>query len=526
VGPQGPTGNSIIYGSGAPTSSVGNNGDTYIDTTAHFIYGPKAGGAWPAGVSLIGPTGPQGPQGNTGPQGPVGPIGPTGPSITYVSVTPPTGVPDNTLWWESDTGQLYLYYNDGTSRQWVTAVPQPDTSSFVLKTGDTMTGMLSLYADPSTNMQAATKQYVDNRFGVRYDAPQGLTVAQQLQARSNIYAAPFDAEGFHGLQINGTMEFSNYNGTNGVNVSGSGYFLDQWQFGVTTTGGSLAMQQFDYSSSPDGFLNGLLLKANTAPTSVAAGDAVYIQQPIEGHRTWKLMWAKTNPQPITVSFWLATSRSGTACLVIRNGATNRSYCAEFAVTGGNLWQYKTITIPGDAAGTWLGGQTQVGLYMHFCFLCGTTYKIGTNSAWTANNALASAGQTNFFQANGDQVTLTGVTVLPGSMGPSAAYSMNAFRKFEEEDKFVKRYYAGKWCTARFFASGAGQTVETACDWPVTMMKNPSVSLSAGSALTANMAAGYPVIQSPNTVSSRYIIASNASGDCYGILYLALAAAQL
>lgn len=50
--------------------------------------------------------------------------------LPYIGDTPPTGVPANTLWWESDTGVLYIYYNDGDSTQWVIASPQPDTSTF------------------------------------------------------------------------------------------------------------------------------------------------------------------------------------------------------------------------------------------------------------------------------------------------------------------------------------------------------------------------------------------------------------
>ncbi len=70
VGPTGPTGatgatgapgtngNTVLYGSGAPASGLGVNGNFYIDTVANYLYGPKAGGAWPAGVSLVGPAGP------------------------------------------------------------------------------------------------------------------------------------------------------------------------------------------------------------------------------------------------------------------------------------------------------------------------------------------------------------------------------------------------------------------------------------------------------------------------------------
>ena len=79
AGSNGVDGNTVLYGTANPTSGQGVNGNFYINTTTNFIYGPKAAGAWPAGVSLVGPQGVQGPTGTTGPQGPTGP---TGPGIT------------------------------------------------------------------------------------------------------------------------------------------------------------------------------------------------------------------------------------------------------------------------------------------------------------------------------------------------------------------------------------------------------------------------------------------------------------
>lgn len=47
-GTSGPRGNSVLNGTGAPTSTVGVDGDWYIDTAANKIYGPKAAGVWPS----------------------------------------------------------------------------------------------------------------------------------------------------------------------------------------------------------------------------------------------------------------------------------------------------------------------------------------------------------------------------------------------------------------------------------------------------------------------------------------------
>ena len=39
-------------------------------------------------------------------------------TLVPISTEPPTAV-DGQLWWESDTGELYIYYDDGDSKQWV-----------------------------------------------------------------------------------------------------------------------------------------------------------------------------------------------------------------------------------------------------------------------------------------------------------------------------------------------------------------------------------------------------------------------
>jgi hypothetical protein len=73
-------------------------------------------------VALQGPVGPTGP---AGPQGDAGSGGSGGGATVLVSDTPPTGAPDNTLWWESTTGVLYIRFNDGSSVQWVATLSAP-----------------------------------------------------------------------------------------------------------------------------------------------------------------------------------------------------------------------------------------------------------------------------------------------------------------------------------------------------------------------------------------------------------------
>ena len=65
------------------------------------------------------------PVGGIGPQGvagPQGPVGPQGPAFAIsVGETPPASPSSGTLWWDSSVGSLFFYYIDSDSSQWVSA---------------------------------------------------------------------------------------------------------------------------------------------------------------------------------------------------------------------------------------------------------------------------------------------------------------------------------------------------------------------------------------------------------------------
>ena len=82
-----PVVNTIRNGKGAPKSSLGTDGDFYIDTRSLVLYGPKKKGKWPAPRNL------QGPAGATGSSGSDGKSGSDGRTITTASTTAgPQGV--------------------------------------------------------------------------------------------------------------------------------------------------------------------------------------------------------------------------------------------------------------------------------------------------------------------------------------------------------------------------------------------------------------------------------------------------
>ena len=486
-------------------------------------------------IGPTGATGPQGPPGLTGPQGSTGPAGPQGPTgatgpagsgagdmlrsanlsdvlsaptsrmnlglkgaaildvgtvantvaagddprfgagqaVVLVGPTPPVGAADKALWWESDSGLLYIRYNDGTSTQWVIAAPQPDINGFVIKAGDTMAGPLNVVTPPTAPAHAASKAYVDTAPGavVHYDVAQSLTIPQQQQARQNIYAAPFDAMAYGGLQINGGFDVSQETGTAGYNVN-NGYICDGW---IVSRGGTSAFTAASNGGSGlPGFTTLMVSTITTAQPSLGAGDYLLFYQPVEGYRIARLAWGTANAQPITIGFWTAHHRTGLFSVAVRNGVPNRSYVFTYTQNVADVWQYNTVTVPGDTTGSWVGDNTRA-MMLSFSAGAGSTFIAPSANAWFAGSYMAAPGQVNAAAATSDVFRLTGVIVLHGNEAPSAARSPFVMRSYDQELQTCRRYF---WQapTGHSFAGYAatGGAAFGVLTYPVQMRATPTL----------------------------------------------------
>ena len=131
TGPAGATGATGVAGPTGPTGPQGPIGLTGPTGAASTVPGPTGpqGPSGPTGAAstVAGPTGPVGPVGPTGPKGAdsmvVGPVGPAGPKGDAVRVimqdSAPAAPAPGDLWFNTINGQLYAWYNDGSSTQWV-----------------------------------------------------------------------------------------------------------------------------------------------------------------------------------------------------------------------------------------------------------------------------------------------------------------------------------------------------------------------------------------------------------------------
>jgi hypothetical protein len=183
---------------------------------------------------------------------------------------------------------------------------------------------------------------------------------------------------------------------------------------------------------PAGFTNYLGV-TSTSAYSASGSDLFLVIQNIEGYNIADFAWGTANAQPVTLSFWVRSSLTGTFGGAMVNGAENRNYPFTYTISAANTWEYKTVTIPGDTTGTWnvING---LGLEVNFGIGSGATNS-GTAGAWAAGAKFTATGATSVVGTNGATWYITGVQLEEGT-----AASPFEYRSYGTELSLCQRYY--------------------------------------------------------------------------------------
>jgi hypothetical protein len=295
------------------------------------------------------------------------------------------------------------------------------------------------------------------------------TVSQGLLSTDAQYT------GFKNRIINGAMQIDQRNAGASVTPSVTNtYTLDRWNTNFTQAS-KFSVQQS--TVAPAGFTNSLAVTTVSA-VSVGSGDLFALQHIIEGLNVADLGWGTANAQPITLSFQVRSSLTGTFGGVLGNSAHNRSYPFTFTISSANTYETKTITIPGDTTGTWLTNNG-AGIRIFFNLGSGATYS-GTAGAWSASTLIAPTGATSVVGTNGATFYITGVQLEKGSTATSFDY-----RPYGTELALCQRYCinykssdAGAY--VRYGSGYAWSTLnmDIVMHFPVTMRASPSLTVTS------------------------------------------------
>ena len=213
--------------------------------------------------------------------------------------------------------------------------------------------------------------------------------------------------------INGDMRIDQRNAGASVTPSTlySTYTLDRWNT-IYSVGSKFSVQQNAGSvTPPSGFQNYLGVTSLSSYTP-GTSETFQLLQSIEGYNVSDLNWGASGATSVVLSFWVRTSLTGTFGLSLLNNGNTRSYTVGYTVNAANTWEYKTIIVPGDTAGTW-NKTNSAGIAVQFS-LGASSSSLGTNGAWSGSGLFGVTGQNTIVGTNGATFYITGVQLEPGS----------------------------------------------------------------------------------------------------------------
>ena len=244
--------------------------------------------------------------------------------------------------------------------------------------------------------------------------------------------------GFKNRIINGAMIIDQRNAGASVTPNGA-YTLDRWLFSNSQTGKATVQQNAASVTPPAGFVNYAGITSASA-YSITSTDYFLYEQAIEGLNVTDFGWGTANAQPITISFWVRSSLTGTFGGSVNNNAQNRTYPFAYTISASNTWEQKSITILGDTTGTWLT-TNGIGMRLRFSLGTGATYS-STAGAWTSTSLIfAPTGATSVVGTNGATFYITGVQLEKGSTATAFDY-----RDFGRELALCQRYFTKSFAT--------------------------------------------------------------------------------
>jgi hypothetical protein len=304
--------------------------------------------------------------------------------------------------------------------------------------------------------------------------------------------------GFKNRIINGDMRIDQRNAGASVTPANLDVTLDRYKVNASQSSKYSVQQNAGSVTPPVGFTNYLGVTSLSA-YSITSTDIFGIQQRIEGLNTSDLAWGTASAAPVTLSFWVRSSLTGTFGGAINNSAFNRTYPFTYTITAANTWEKETITIPGDTSGTWLT-TNGIGLVVLLGLGVGATYS-GTAGAWGSSGAYSATGATSVVGTNGATFYITGVQLEKGSTATSFDY-LDYGRSLAQ----CQRYFYQATAVSIAVYNTASYTYGSPVRMPVTMRSTPTLAsgatfvVGAGSSGTVTIASGLGLNASPDAVA--------------------------
>ena len=330
------------------------------------------------------------------------------------------------------------------------------------------------------------------RFGLKGSE---IAAAETVQEARDVVSA-----GRKNLVINGDQRIDQRNSGSAVATSSS-FPVDRFTISHSSNGSFSAQRS---TEAPIGFQYSTKFTTTTADTSLTGSQRCLYFTKIEGQNAQHLEFGTTNAKPVTLSFWVRSSVTGTFSGSLQNGAQNRSYPYNYTINAADTWEYKTITIPGDVTGTWATDNTKS--HQIFWSLGMSPDYAAPVNAWVAAQRWGSTtGTTGIMGTLNATWYITGVQLEVGRNATEFEH-----RSIGEELALCQRYYYEypKGNTYNIIANGFANTSSNALfhfQFPVPMRTAPGASTTGNWQVidgTSHNVTGFSATTDATTLTGR------------------------
>ena len=275
------------------------------------------------------------------------------------------------------------------------------------------------------------------------ERPIGLKGSELMRSETAQEARNLVSAGRKNLIINGAMQVAQraaYPNTQPGASYSNYYTVDRWRFNIQDTHfGTWTFSQSNTVPAGKGFGYSWKWDCTTADTSLDAGHFGIAEYRIEAQDLQHLGYGTSSAKPVTISFWVKTNKTGTYVFSIYSEDGNRYVSKTYTVDVANSWEYKTITIEGDASGT-ISNDNGDGFRLWWWLGSGSNFTSGTMQPgvwrpWSELNGAAPGLSVNMADSTSNEWFITGVQLEVGKNATEFEH-----RSYGEELALCKRYF--------------------------------------------------------------------------------------
>ena len=228
---------------------------------------------------------------------------------------------------------------------------------------------------------------------------------------------------------NGAMQVSQ-RGTSFTGITSSNQFITD-RFKLNVEFGTFSGEQS--STTPSGFGNSIKVDCTSSSTSPSAADENFLEHVVEAQDLQHLSYGESSAKSITLSFYVRSNKTGSYGVWIYSQDGNRQYATTYTISAADTFEFKTITIPGDASGT-INDDNGGGLFIRWYLGAGSSYAGTPAETWQATGGNRTTSL-NLADSTSNEWLITGVQLEVGTKATPFEH-----KSYQDELAKCRRYY--------------------------------------------------------------------------------------